>query len=83
MYAIRSYYVKLEATYTNQKDTVKAKVIHGGKLSSKKGVNLPNTKISLPSLTEKDFEDAKFIIEQQLDWVALSFVRSAKRNNFV
>ncbi len=70
--------LKLEATYTNQKDTVKAKVIHGGKLSSKKGVNLPNTKISLPSLTEKDFEDAKFIIEQQLDWVALSFVRSAK-----
>ncbi len=69
--------IKLEATETNGKDTVKAKVIHGGILSSKKGVNLPSTKISLPSLTEKDMEDAKFIIEHELDWVALSFVRSA------
>ncbi|SFV35519.1 pyruvate kinase [Thermoflavifilum thermophilum] len=55
---------------------VKAKVVIGGVLSSKKGINLPDTKSSLPCLTEKDLQDLDFIIEQQLDWVALSFVRS-------
>jgi len=51
-------------------------VTMGGILSSKKGINLPDTKISLPALTVKDLEDLEFIIEQELDWVALSFVRS-------
>jgi pyruvate kinase len=69
--------LKLEVTDTNKKDTVKAKVINGGILSSKKGVNLPNTKISLPSLTEKDIEDANFALDNNVDWIALSFVRSA------
>jgi pyruvate kinase len=50
----------------------------GGTLKSKKGINLPNTKISLPCLTEKDLIDLDFIIEQKLDWVALSFVREPK-----
>jgi pyruvate kinase len=50
----------------------------GGNLSSKKGLNLPDTKISLPALTEKDLIDLEFIIEQNCDWVALSFVRSVK-----
>ncbi len=68
--------IKLEATYTDKKSTVKAKVIHGGVLSSKKGVNLPSTKISLPSLTEKDLKDAHFALEHNVDWLALSFVRS-------
>ncbi|HVU85299.1 MAG TPA: pyruvate kinase, partial [Puia sp.] len=54
---------------------VKVQVTLGGILSSKKGVNLPDTKISLPAITEKDHADLQFIIEQQLDWVALSFVR--------
>ncbi len=57
---------------------VKVEVTMGGTLSSKKGINLPDTKISLPALTEKDLVDLDFIIEQQLDWVALSFVRSVK-----
>jgi pyruvate kinase len=57
---------------------VKVTVTLGGILSSKKGLNLPDTKISLPALTEKDLIDLDFIIEQQLDWVALSFVRSVK-----
>lgn len=70
--------LKLEVTATNGKDTVKAKVIFGGILSSKKGVNLPKTKISLPSLTEKDLADAEFALEQNVDWMALSFVRCAK-----
>ena len=57
---------------------VKVEVILGGVISSKKGINLPDTKISLPALTEKDLADLEFIIEQKLDWVALSFVRSVK-----
>jgi len=68
--------IKLEVLETNGKDSVKTKVICGGALSSNKGVNLPNTKISLPSLTEKDIEDAKFALEHGVDWIALSFVRS-------
>ena len=62
---------------TKDKD-VKVEVLLGGILSSKKGINLPDTKISLPALTDKDLEDLEFIIEQQCDWVALSFVRSVK-----
>ena len=57
---------------------VKVVVTLGGILSSKKGINLPDTKISLPALTEKDLADLEFIIEQKCDWVALSFVRSVK-----
>ncbi len=57
---------------------VQVEVTMGGTLSSKKGINLPDTKISLPALTEKDLVDLEFIIAQQLDWVALSFVRSVK-----
>lgn len=57
---------------------VQAEVTLGGTLSSKKGINLPDTKISLPALTKKDLEDLEYIIEQKLDWVALSFVRSVK-----
>ena len=62
---------------TNKENEVKAVVVQGGPLRSKKGVNLPNTKISLPAMTEKDIEDAIFAIEQQVDWIALSFVRDA------
>jgi pyruvate kinase len=54
---------------------VKVQVKLGGIISSKKGINLPDTKISLPAITEKDEVDLAFIIEQNLDWVALSFVR--------
>ena len=54
---------------------VKVAVTYGGTLLPKKGVNLPDTKISLPAMTEKDIADLDFIIEQQCDWVALSFVR--------
>ena len=60
---------------------VKARVIQGGPLSSKKGINLPNTKISLPALTEKDLEDAVFSINQKVDWIALSFVRNGSDLN--
>jgi pyruvate kinase len=67
-----------EALETNGKTEVICKVIQGGPLKSKKGVNLPNTKVSLPALTKKDIEDALFAIEQEVDWIALSFVRTPK-----
>jgi pyruvate kinase len=67
-----------EVVSSNQQDEVVAKVIQGGALKSKKGVNLPNTDISLPALTEKDIRDALFAIRQEVDWIALSFVRHAK-----
>jgi len=68
----------LRVTSTNRKDEVKAIIVHGGVLSSKKGVNLPNTRISLPCLTEKDLKDLKFALEQGVEWIGLSFVRSVK-----
>lgn len=67
-----------EVLETNGKDTVRTKVIQGGPLRSKKGVNLPNTAISLPALTIKDKEDAIFAISLEVDWLALSFVRHAE-----
>jgi len=67
-----------EVISTNRTTEVVAKVIQGGPLKSKKGVNLPNTKVSLPALTEKDIRDAVFAIEQKVDWIALSFVRTAE-----
>lgn len=65
-----------EVLSTNKQDEVVVKVIVGGPLKSKKGVNLPNTAISLPALTEKDKEDAVFALAQEVDWIALSFVRT-------
>ena len=57
---------------------VKVRVTYGGALTPKKGVNLPDTKISLPALTEKDLIDLEYIIGQQVEWVALSFVRKVE-----
>lgn len=69
----------LEVAETNGVDKVKLKIIHGGILKTRKGVNLPNTKISLPSLTPKDEADLEFILTQKhVNWIALSFVRYAK-----
>ncbi|MEY3238238.1 MAG: pyruvate kinase [Bacteroidota bacterium] len=68
----------LEVVSTDGKKEFVAKVIHGGILSSKKGVNFPNTSISMPSLTEKDLEDLNFALENNVDWIGLSFVRSAR-----
>ena len=70
--------LQLEVLSTNGKDEVKAKVLHGGLLKDKKGVNLPNTRISLPCLTQKDLEDLEFALDMDIDWIGLSFVRSAR-----
>ena len=66
-----------EVLETDKKDTVVTKVIQGGPLKSKKGVNLPNTKVSLPCLTEKDLEDVVVAMEEGVEWIGLSFVRDA------
>ena len=66
-----------EVIETNKKDTVVTKVIQGGPLKSKKGVNLPNTKVSLPCLTKKDLEDVIVAMEEGVEWIGLSFVRDA------
>lgn len=65
-----------EVTATDRDKNVITKVIRGGKLKSKKGVNLPNTNISLPALTEKDKKDVIFAMSLEVDWIALSFVRT-------
>ena len=67
-----------EVISTDKKSIVKLKNIQGGVISSRKGINLPNTKISTPSLTPKDKKDLFFAISKEVDWIALSFVRNAK-----
>ncbi|MCE2682031.1 MAG: pyruvate kinase [Cryomorphaceae bacterium] len=70
--------IALEVLSTDGKNEIRLRVIHGGILSSKKGVNFPNTKISMPSLTPKDLLDLEFALDQNVDWIGLSFVRSAR-----
>jgi pyruvate kinase len=70
--------IALEVLSSDGKKEIRLRVIHGGILSSKKGVNFPNTKISMPSLTPKDLLDLEFALDQNVDWIGLSFVRSAR-----
>ncbi len=70
--------LKLKVLETDQDTTVKLEVIHGGILTSRKGINLPDTKISLPSLTAKDMRDLEFALDHDVDWIGLSFVRNAR-----
>ena len=69
--------IMLEVIATDGKTEILCKIIQGGILCSKKGVNFPNTTISLPSLTEKDEKDLQFALDNGADWIALSFVRSS------
>ncbi|MFM1876655.1 MAG: hypothetical protein RL266_2392, partial [Bacteroidota bacterium] len=68
----------LQVTGTDRKTEVTATVEHGGLMESRKGVNLPNTKISMPCLTEKDLADLEFAIKHEVEWIGLSFVRRAE-----
>jgi pyruvate kinase len=70
--------LQLEAVESNGKDEIKCRVVYGGWLSSKKGFNLPHTKLSIPAMTEKDLADLQFGLQMQVDWVGLSFVRKAE-----
>jgi pyruvate kinase len=68
--------IELKVLSTNSKDSITAKVVNGGKISNNKGVNLPDTKTTVPALTEKDKKDLKFAMNIGANWIALSFVRS-------
>ncbi|WDF55981.1 pyruvate kinase [Mucilaginibacter sp. KACC 22063] len=70
--------LQLKVVETNRKDTVICEVLHGGILTSRKGVNLPNTKVSIPSLTEEDIENLEFALQSDVEWIGLSFVRNAQ-----
>lgn len=70
--------LQLKVIETNRKDTVICEVLHGGILTSRKGVNLPNTKVSIPSLTEEDIENLEFVLQSDVEWIGLSFVRNAQ-----
>jgi pyruvate kinase len=69
--------IELEVLETNNADQVKLEVRYGGKLTSNKGINLPNTVLSLPCLTKKDLQDLDWALENEVDWIGLSFVRSS------
>ena len=66
-----------EVLETDNTSSVKLKTVFGGPLSSNKGVNLPDTNVSLPALTEKDRKDLDFILNFEVNWIALSFVRTS------
>ena len=70
--------LRLKVISTDKNNLVKTEVIFGGILHSYKGVNLPNTKISLPCLTKKDLKDLDFILNEKIEWIGLSFVREAE-----
>jgi len=70
--------LQMKVVTTNRKDTVVCEVMHGGILTSRKGVNLPNTKVSIPSLTEEDLVNLDFALKNDVEWIGLSFVRTAE-----
>jgi len=67
--------LQLQILETDNLSLVKAKFLNDGVISSRKGVNLPDTKVSIPSLTEKDMKDLYFALDMDFDWIGLSFVR--------
>jgi len=70
--------IQLRVLRSNLKDTVWCEVVHGGVLTSRKGVNLPNTKVSIPSLTEEDLDNLRFVLQYDVEWIGMSFVRNAE-----
>ena len=70
--------IQMKVIETNRVDTVVCEIVHGGILTSRKGVNLPNTKVSIPSLTEEDLENLQYALDWDVDWVGLSFVRTGQ-----
>lgn len=70
--------LQMRVIETNLKDEVLCEVVHGGILTSRKGVNLPNTKVSIPSLTLEDRDNLEFVLANDVEWIGLSFVRNAE-----
>jgi pyruvate kinase len=69
--------LQMRVIETNYNDEVICEVVHGGILTSRKGVNLPNTKVSIPSLTPEDRDNLEFVLKNDVEWIGLSFVRNA------
>ncbi|MEP2667533.1 MAG: pyruvate kinase [Cyclobacteriaceae bacterium] len=75
---------KIELSVVEVRDIdIVTKVVYGGPLTSRKGINLPNSRVSAPSLTEKDLADLEFGLQNDVNWVALSFVRKAEDINML
>lgn len=70
--------LQMRVIETNYKDEVVCEIVHGGILTSRKGVNLPNTKVSIPSLTVEDRKNLEFVLQNDVEWIGLSFVRNAE-----
>lgn len=70
--------LQMKVISTNLIDEVVCEIVHGGILTSRKGVNLPNTKVSIPSLTPEDRENLEFVLANDVEWIGLSFVRKAE-----
>ncbi|TKC12573.1 pyruvate kinase [Pedobacter polaris] len=70
--------LQMRVIETNYKDEVVCEIVHGGILTSRKGVNLPNTKVSIPSLTPEDRKNLEFVLDNNVEWIGLSFVRNAE-----
>ena len=70
--------IQLRVLRSNREDTVWCEVVHGGVLTSRKGVNLPNTKVSIPSLTDEDLDNLHFVLQYDVEWIGMSFVRNAE-----
>jgi pyruvate kinase len=75
--------IELKVLATDRDKEVDVEVVYGGLVKPRKGINLPDSEVSAPSMTEKDIEDLKFGLEHDVDWVALSFARKADDIRFI
>ncbi|WBA41903.1 pyruvate kinase [Hymenobacter canadensis] len=75
--------IELRVLATDRDKEVDVEVIYGGLVKPRKGINLPDSEVSAPSMTEKDIEDLKFGLANDVDWVALSFARRAEDIRFI
>jgi pyruvate kinase len=75
--------IELKVLATDRDKEVDVEVIYGGLVKPRKGINLPDSEVSAPSMTEKDIEDLKFGLEHDVDWIALSFARRAEDIRFI
>jgi pyruvate kinase len=75
--------IELRVLATDREQEVLCEVIYGGLVKPRKGINLPDSEVSAPSMTEKDIEDLKFGLENDVDWIALSFARRGEDIRFI
>ena len=75
--------IELKVLATDRDHEVDVEVVYGGTVKPRKGINLPDSEVSAPSMTEKDIEDLKFGLEHDVDWIALSFARKADDIRFI